>query len=62
MEIEYDFDEKHIDIIRKYEVVVMFYNGSSYSEIEKKTNFLRGTISKLLNKFKKNYDIIVNLN
>ena len=47
-----DLHTKKQQSLRKYKVVVFRSQGMSYTEIEEATGALRGTISKILEKFK----------
>lgn len=46
--------------LKKYKVVLLHYDGLSYSEIEAKTGFKSGTISKLIKKFQTYGDVNFN--
>ena len=44
--------------LKKYKVILLHYDGLSYSEIEAETGFMSGTTSKLIKKFQKYGDVI----
>ena len=46
--------------LKKYKVILLHYDGLSYSEIEAETGFMSGTISKLIKKFQKYGDVNFN--
>ncbi|KAL4501529.1 hypothetical protein ABPG72_018580 [Tetrahymena utriculariae] len=58
MQKEKEISEEIKITIRKYKVIVMSSEGSTYSEIEKQTSFQIGTISKLINKFYEYGDVL----
>ena len=64
MEIETDFamdlHTKRQESLRKYKVVVYHEEGMSYLEIEKETGYKKGTISKILDKFRNYGDVNFN--
>lgn len=55
-----DLHTKKQQSLRKYKVVVFRSQGMSYTEIEEATGVLRGTISKILEKFEKYGDVNFN--
>jgi transposase len=58
MEIEFKVTEKKKQILNKYKVIVMHFEGFSYSDIEAATCYRKGTISKLIQKFNEYDDVL----
>jgi transposase len=64
MEIESDFttdlNSRREQSLRKYRVIVYHEDGYSYSEIERETGYQKGTISKIIEKFRNYGDVNFN--
>src|ERR1700733_1524200 len=58
MDIEFNLTEKKKQILNKYKVIVMHFDGFSYSDIEAATCYKKGTISKLIQKFNEYDDVL----